>query len=291
MQTQFDMNRRLWLGGRWAPLWSERGAQTVGRGALEIGARSESVSDDGRWRGRFRLIEGEAALSPLEARGTVFRYDESRESDTPLLRLTTFWPGPARHDLYLNVGFWGELLGVEMRPRGSEDETQLRFGGMGATWDLWHSRDLEDYLRLRFGTALDHRIGDAGDTDPGGVAATPLARAEFDSLLDRGGFHRITVDAGIETPIFLEPAVERRLRRRLSGSLGYEVIFVAVNDQPVTLRVSGTGGYRDDLARTDLAGWEVGGGAGLRVNLWAPPPRPPPPPPEKTKPVQAAQAE
>jgi hypothetical protein len=290
MQTQFDMNRRFWIGGGWSPLWSDAERTTARRGQLEIGMRRERVSDDGRWRGRFRLIEGEALMQPLEARGSVFRYDESRETETPVLRISTFWPRPVRHDVYLNLGFWGEVLGVEVRPRGSEGESNVRFAGLGGTWDLWHSRDLEDYLRLRTGTALDNRLGDAGDGDGGGVAVTPLARLEMDSLIDRGGFHRLTGDVGIETPIFMEPKIDRKLRRRFSGSLGYEVIFMAVNDQPITMRVAGNAGYRDDLAMIAAHGWDVGGAVGLRVNLWAPPPNDPNvPPPTKPAATPATQ--
>ena len=76
---------------------------------------------------------------------------------------------------------------------------------------------------------------------------------------------------GIEVPVFIEPDAARRVRRRFGGSLGYEVVFLAVNDQPISLRLAGTGGFRDDLARSELHGWEVGGLASLRINLWAPP--------------------
>ncbi|MEJ7734892.1 MAG: hypothetical protein WKG00_37605 [Polyangiaceae bacterium] len=269
MQTEFDMNRRFWIGGGWAPVFSQHGGRNLARGVLEIGARSDVVSD--AWRGRFRVLEGEAMLAPLEARGFVLRYDESRESQTPFLRNTTFWHEPVRHDVYLNVGFWGDVMGAELRPRGSEDEASLRFVGIGGTWDMWHDRELEDYLRVRVGGAIDDRLGSFAEDDPGGVAITPLARLEADVIIDRAGYHRVSGDVGIETPVFMEQNVARRVRRRFGGSLGYEMVFLAVNDQPISLRLAGTGGYRDDLARSELHGWEVGGVASLRINLWAPP--------------------
>jgi hypothetical protein len=271
MQTEFDMNRRFWLGGGWAPVFSQGAGRNLARGTLELGARSDVVGFDGKWRGRFRFLEGEAMLAPIEARGFLLRYDESRESETPFLRISTFWPRPVRHDLYLNVGFWGEVLGAELRPRGSEDESALRFVGIGGTWDIWHDRELEDYLRLRVGGAVDDRLGSFAEDDPGGVALTPLARVEADVIIDRAGHHRLGGDVGVEVPMFVEPGVARRVRRRFSGSLGYELVFLAVNDQPISLRLAGTGGYRDDLARRELHGWDVGGLASLRINLWAPP--------------------
>lgn len=271
MQVEFDMNRRFWLGGGWAPVFSQHGGRNLQRGLLEIGARSDVVSPDGRWRGRFRLLEGEAMLAPIEARGVALRYDESRESETPFVRISTFWPQPVRHDVYLNVGFWGEALGAELRPRGSEDEGSVRFVGMGGTWDVWHDRELEDYLRVRVGGAVDDRLASFADDDPGGVALTPLARIEADVIVDHAGHHRVSGDVGVEVPVFVEQDVARRVRRRLSASLGYELVFLAINDQPLSLRLTGTGGYRDDLARTALHGWDVGGLASMRINLWVPP--------------------
>jgi len=46
---------------------------------------------------------------------------------------------------------------------------------------------------------------------------------------------------------------------------------LAINDQPLSLMLSGEGGYRDDLVE-EAAGWELRAGAGLRVNFWVPAP-------------------
>lgn len=267
MQTEFDMNRRFWLGGRWAPTLGQNGRREPDRAAIEIGSRIDVPSADGRRRGRVRLLEGDVTMRPLEATGTLVRYDESRASTTPILRLTTFWPGPARHDLYLDLGFWGEAMGVEYRPRGSEDETLLRFAALGLSWDLWHGTDLEDYLRLRIGGALDDHLQAGADRR---IAATPVARIETDVVVDRAGHHRITADVGAEAPIVLADD-GATVQRKLASNLGYELVVLAINDQPVTLRLSGTGGWRDDLIPA-ARGWEVGGGVGMRVSFWAPPP-------------------
>jgi hypothetical protein len=57
---------------------------------------------------------------------------------------------------------------------------------------------------------------------------------------------------------------------KLKGVVAYERVLVAINDQPLSLRLSLSG-----LARDDLAGGarnvELGGTAGLRFSFWAPP--------------------
>lgn len=270
-QTEFDMNRRLWLGASYRPSYGPHDHYQVGRVAFETGLRAEWLTTDTRTRHRLHVLDGELTVHPLGARATLVRYDTSRESGRPLLRLTTFWP-PERHDLYLNLGWFAEAGGIELRPRASDDETFLRFAAAGLTWDLWHSSDLSDYVRLRLGSAFDDLYLDRDDVAHR-LAITPLARVESDVLFDAAGLHRLTVGTGVETPVVWLEDEEAlpTVRVRFAGQAAYELVVVAINDQPLSLRLAVEGGYRDDLL-PELTGWELSGGAGVRVNFWAPAP-------------------
>jgi hypothetical protein len=268
LQTEFDMNRRLWLGGGWAPSFDEGQKAHLGQAEIDIGVHIDAPSEDGRWRGRFHLLDGQVEIGPSSsARGTLFFYDESRRVDDPILRVSTFWPRPVRHDLFLSLGYWAELLTVEARPEATPF-TRLRPVATGATWDIWHGRDLRNFFRLRLGAGVDDGIF-------GGKHAwstTGIAALELDVIVDRAGFHHLTTDVGVDAPISLQKPYP--IRTRASAGVGYEVILLAINDQPLTFRVAGRGGYRNDLPSVN-PGVDAEGNAGLRINLWAPPPEPP----------------
>lgn len=269
-QVEFDMNRRIWLGARWLPGVGQGGRQELGRAGLELGLRAETLSDDTRLRHRFHVLNGELTLNPLAVDAMLLRYDASKESEHPLMRVTTFWP-PARHDLFMNIGPWVDLLGVELRPRGSEDETHLRFAGAGLVWDLWHAPELTSFARLRLGAAAEDLYVDRPEVGHR-LALTPVAHLETDVMLGRAGMHRVTVAAGYEPPLVWDKPGEAapEARHRFRGEAAYELIVLAINDQPVTVRMAAEGGYRTDVEQG--AGWDLRGGLGLRFNLWAPGP-------------------
>lgn len=270
-QVNFDLHDRIWLGARWIPEYSETGGLGLGRAGIDVGLRAEVFDAEDLERYRFRVLVGEVTLHPFAARGTLFRFDDSRETDTPFLRFTTFWGDPARHDLYLNLGWWVDVLGVDHRPWDSPDETHLRLLAVGGSWDLWHSADLYDYVRLRIGGAFDDLYGHERD-GPNDLAVTPLVALDFDLTFDDDGFHHLQFTTGCEAPFVWRRAAgdgPTRAQRFLS-ELAYEWILIAVNDQPLSLRLSVAGGYRDDVDPS-YAGWGVQAGAGLRFSFWAPP--------------------
>ena len=266
------MNKRVWLGGRYAPTFGSSSDPDLGRAAIESGIRGEMLSYDTRSRYRFYALEGELMLNPLQVQATLFRFDQSKEAATPFLRLTTFWPEPQRHDGYLNVGWWAEVMSVSYRPRRSEDETHLRFVGVGPTLDFWHSRDMSSWLRLKVGGALEDLYLDR-EGQGHRLALTPQAMLDTDVLFDQAGMYRLTVASGYEAPlVFLQGSdAPPTLHHRFRNLLAYEMIVLAINDQPLSLRLHAEGGYRDDLVE-EASGWELRAGAGLRVNFWVPPP-------------------
>jgi len=60
------------------------------------------------------------------------------------------------------------------------------------------------------------------------------------------------------------------LRQRLRARLQYEAVVLAINDQPLTLKVAAGGEKRNDLLGVPDQ-WAFVMDAGLRFSLWAPP--------------------
>lgn len=271
-QTEFDMNKRVWIGGDWAPMLGEGDRHSIGRAAVTAGIHAEWLDYDTRHRSRISVLETQLWINPTSFETTVLSYDDSRESTTPLVRLTTFWP-PTRHDVYFNLGFWGQLGRVSIRPRAAPGESHVRVGAMGGTWDLWRGVTMESYVRLRMGGAFDdHYLEEEGTEHR--LAATPIGALESDLLLG-GGFHRLSIASTLDAPIRWENDEHSppTLRTDFENEIAYETILIAVNDQPLSLRFAVGGGYRDDLP-DPYDGWELSGAAGLRINFWAPGPDP-----------------
>ncbi|MBZ4419460.1 hypothetical protein [Myxococcus sp. RHSTA-1-4] len=261
MQFNFDLNRRLWLGGAWAPLWRE--GQTEGRMRADFGISVE-VPGEGRRLHRLRFLETELYLGEPGFDATAMRYDFSVERNEPLFRVTTFFGEPRRHDIHINLGLWMEVLRAEELERDGTEAGFLTWGAVHATLDLWHSKDLVSYVRVRAGPSVER------DYKNGFSTLVPGAALEGDLTLDRDGFHHLRLGVEAEK-VLLAPSVEGRPLRpeRLRVSAGYELILLAINDQPLSLVVDGRGAWRSDLANVP-ARWEWSAAAGLRFSLWAP---------------------
>jgi hypothetical protein len=261
MQFNFDLNRRIWLGGAWAPLW--RDGEPEGRMRADFGIALESPGR-GRRLHRFRFLDTELYLGEPGLDTTAMRYDFSVERDEPLFRVTTFLGKPRRYDLHVNLGLWMEVLRVEELERDATEAGFLTWGALHATLDLWHSRDLVSYVRVRAGPSVER------DYKNGFNTLVPGAALEGLLTLDRDGFHQARFLAEAEK-VLLAPSLEGRPLRpeRLRVSAGYELILLAINDQPLSLAVDGRGAWRGDLANVP-ARWEWSASAGLRFSLWAP---------------------
>lgn len=270
-QIGFDLNERFWLGARWLGTWSGRegGGHDLDGVGFDLGLRADVLTDNGQTKTRYRFLETDLTLSPFTVRASFLRFDTSNDGGEPFMRVTTFVGEPARHDVYLTAGWWGDLLAVEHRPRASEDDTFLRIVAAGVTWDLWHDADMTSYLRLRGGAALDDLFHAGEDSR---IAVTPLAYLEGDFTLDDRGFHHLTLSSGYEA-VYSDPDGSGHLvgAKRFVNEVAYELVLVAINDQPLTLRAAVSGGYRDDVADPQKTGWELAATAGLRFSLWAPP--------------------
>jgi hypothetical protein len=279
-QVTFDLHKRLYAGVSWAPVFHDAdGEAAAGRTSFDFGLFAyEHTTGDRRtgFRHRVRLVEGSVQLAPFGAEAVLAHYDFSRRSVIPLVRLTTFWGTPRRHDIAAHMGGWFELghLQVDELADG-RTETLWRYATAHLTWDLWRSPDMSSFVRFRGGAGLERAVVEKdADGAPGTNldrdAVTPAGAAEADLTLDDDGFHHVTLMAQLERPIFSGEARDLRTSaKRAQLRAAYEVILVAVNDQPVTLRFAGEALYRDDIPGV-AAGWDLRATAGVRLSLWAP---------------------
>lgn len=266
-QVNFDLHRRLYLGMGYAPRWRSSASDTR-RLAVDFGLLSYE-SAGARTRHRIRLVEGAAHLAPFSGRIVLVHYDLSHRRVTPLFRITTFFGKPRRYDGRLNVGAWFEAGDIEILSTPAGDEQLTRYATLHGTADLWQSADLYSFVRARGGVSFEAAESDQ-DPEPRG-AITPGGALEANITFDRSGFHHLGVSLSYENPLY----VERHPRlgsasRRMEAKLEYELIVLAINDQPLSLHLGMGASKRDDIeALPDT--WEATADAGLRFSLWAPP--------------------
>src|SRR5215831_329552 len=276
MQVSFDFGRRLWLGVGYAPHRTPAGNTEIAPAAFDFGVSYDSLSEDGRTRERYTILDGQVRLNSFGLDVTGFRYDLSHRYNHPILRITTFVREPERHDIFLNVGLYTEALHYEVAPRGIDGEEALTLGTLQATLDLWQSEDLRSYVRLRAGPGIEMRMGPWGD------------ETRYVGMLPEGT---------LEGNFVIGARAMQRLNFRLRGDLlrsatwhaeplpgdwtatadaAFERILIAINDQPVSFRVAASAYLRDDtrqivagLPSSRVLAWT--GTAGIRMAFFSPP--------------------
>jgi hypothetical protein len=261
MQTSFDMNRRLWLGGGYLIPWGK--GPGLGWATVSLGFRGEWLvgDDEAPSLVRLSLFNGDAAVNASALEATTLQIDTSRGGTTPGLRLTTFVGTPRRFDVDLSVGFWSEVLSIELHDVGARHHARLGFGAIGGTLDLWHSRDLASYVRLRADAGFEE------DRTTRVCNVTPTGAAEADITLGESGLHHVRALAQYERVIPL--AAGGVSANRVRFRLGYEVGLVAINDQPLSALIEGRADQRGDLPDQPET-WEYQGLASLRFSFWVP---------------------
>jgi hypothetical protein len=278
MQVSFDFARRLWLGVGYAPRVHANGTTEIAPAAFDFGGAWDDLSQDGRTRHRLRFLDGQVRLHGFGLDVTALRYDMSHRYQHPLLRITTFGATPARHDLFLNVGFFTEALHFETAPRGIEGEHALTIGSAQITLDLWQSADLRSYVRLRTGPGVQVRTGPWGETSRF-VGFLPQAVLEGNLLVGSRGLQQLMFRARGSLMRTVDLVPEALPGGYIADAeAAYEAILLAINDQPVSFRIAAQGGVRGDaLASTPTVsslvtpGWEWTGTAGFRMSFLSPP--------------------
>jgi hypothetical protein len=269
-QINFDLKRRLYFGVGYTPqkiLDNLDNPLQNRRSSLDFGLFIfEHLGD--RMRHRIRLMEGSVRVEPFSSEVVVAHYDLSRKFIDPLLRITTFVGTPQRHDLQLNLGLWTEAGGLEIHPTPGGHSSIWKHATAQVTLDIWQSAKLDSFLRVRTGMGLEGQ-----HTDGTGYrsALTESSALELDTVLDPEGFHNLRVEVVHELPRYFLPLINgQKLGQRMRAKVQYEAIVLAINDQPLTLKLAAGGEKRNDIMGVPDR-WAFVADAGLRFSLWAPP--------------------
>ncbi|MDC0709610.1 hypothetical protein POL68_14155 [Stigmatella sp. ncwal1] len=265
MQFNFDLHRRFYMGGAWSPLMRQGEEARTDRFRVDFGIQTEFPTGQEEQRlHRLAFLESELYPGEENLDITLIRYDFNVERKVPLFRITTFFGKPRRFDVGLNLGFWSEAIHQEIIEREDSELSLLTWLALHGTLDLWHSEDLVSFVRLRAGAGLERDRTNALNT------VVPTVALEGDLTLDVNGFHHLIFGVEAEKVLLAEEVTGRPLRpERLKARVGYELILLAINDQPLSLVADGRGGWRNDMAGVSPK-WEWSANAGLRVSLWAP---------------------
>lgn len=271
-QVNFDLTRRLYLGGGWAPQARLDEPVDRARSSIDFGLFIfETTSEDVRTRHRLRVVEGDVHLAPFSADVVLFHYDMSHRFLDPLLRITTFMGTPRRHDLTLDVGIWSQAGHVEVHhaPMSKGGDSTLWKLGVGqVTLDLWQSAQLDSYARLRTGMGWERLYTESiGDLS----AVTGASAFEIGWIPDDRGFHNLKLELQHEVPRYFQPHPKTgRYGNRMRARFEYEAIALAINDQPISIVVGAQSERRDDLPDSTNT-WAFVADIGARFSLWAPP--------------------
>ncbi len=271
-QINFDLKRRMYFGAAYTPKKILENPLESTRTSIDFGMFIFNYLADGETptMHRVRLMEGQVHLEPFSAELTVAHYDVSRRFLDPLLRITTFVGEPQRHDLKLNLGLWTDVGGLEIHHTDAGYTQLWKHAAAQITLDLWQSHDMDSFLRLRTGIGLE---GQRDEVNGYRSAVTPASAIEFDVVADEEGFHNFRIELATEMPRYFDTVGPTgKLTKRLRARVQYEAIVLAINDQPLTLKLAASGEKRDDIPGVPEQ-WAFVLDAGLRFSLWAPPRR------------------
>jgi hypothetical protein len=270
-QIDFDLHRRMYFGIAYAPRAILENPTESKRTSINFGLLVADWLERGRnpTRHRLRLGVGEVHMVPFSAELTLAHYDVSHRWADPLLRITTFVGTPQRHDLHLDLGLWTEGGGLELRRTALGNSQLWKHATAQVTLDLWASPDLESFLRVRTGAALE---GQHDDINGYRSAMTETSALDLDCMLDDSGFHNLRFEIAHEVPHYFSPYTSMAgvFVQRMHAKVQYEAIVLAINDQPLTLNLAAGGEKRNDIPGIPDT-WAFVLDAGLRFSLWAPP--------------------
>jgi hypothetical protein len=281
-QTKFDLYDRFYVGAGWAPTYEKPAAPApaprglpFGRAQIELGFEASVLSPKGRSRHDFKVLEGAAAFGDFQLHGLLFAYDYQHEHRRPAFWLSTFFGKPRVYPIPIPLGFGFRLLDVEDRPPSLRDSLDIEMGEAHLSWSPLVSHDMYTRLRLEAGADTGKYWADRRDAAKGFgtgrwyVGFTSAIRSRVS--LGQGGLHYLFADVTYTRPALLAQGDEPlRMVNRVTAQLAYEGVFLAINDQPLSLRLAALGSARDD-APASTRGLEVGATAGLRFSFWAPP--------------------
>jgi hypothetical protein len=279
-QVKFDLLNRLYIGAAWAPTFQTgRGAYLppglpFGRGHAELGIHLSILSPKNRSRHDMRLLEGSATFADLELRGTLFSYDYQHVRRRPAFWLSTFFGEPEVHPILPHMGWGFRILSVTDRQPTLRDALDIEYAEVHLAYNPWQSNDMYSHLRVEFGGDIgghweDRRLF-AQSLTTGRVYIGPTAAIESRLSLGQGGLHYLFSELTFRRPTLFTSDGSTATINRLAAQVAYEGVLIAINDQPISVRVAAQGTTQNDFA-SDVRAVDVRFTAGLRMSFWAPP--------------------
>jgi hypothetical protein len=277
-QVKFDLLNRFYIGAGWAPtLQSTRGFEVpagfpFARANAELGIVLSVLSPRGRSRHDMRLLDGAATFADLEVRGTLFSYDYQHEHRRPAFWISTFFGEPEVHPVLPRMGWGFRILSVLDRQPSYRDSLDMEFGEVHIAYNPWQSNDMYSNFRLEVGADVGAHWSDrqAVSRASGNYFLGPTFAAKSRVSLGKGGLHYLFTDLNVRRSTIVSGQYLGATINRLTGSLAYEGVLIAINDQPISLRLATEGRTQNDFVR-DVRAVELRFLAGLRMSFGAPP--------------------
>jgi hypothetical protein len=276
-QVKFDLLNRIYLGVSWLPTLEGPDASlpsfSLGRAQAETGLHISVLRPNKRSRHDIRILEGSAAFGDLELKGLLFSYDYQHIHRRPAFWLTTFVGPPRVYPINPGIGWGFRLLNINDRPPAFRNTFDMEVAEAHLSWNPWQSNDMFSHLRLEAGGDFGKFWEDRGLISQGlgtGSWYTGFSGAVKSRFsLGEGGLHYMFLDVSYLHPTFVDGPFAGKSIHRVRAAWAYEAIFVAINDQPLSLRLAAIGSSREDM-RTGAQSIEGTFTIGLRFSFWAP---------------------
>jgi hypothetical protein len=279
-QVKFDLLNRVYLGAGWVPTFTRKGdvpqppSFPFGRAHAEAGIHVSALIPESRARHDLKILEGSATFDDLEVTGVLLTYDYQHIHRRPGFWLSTFLGPPAVYPISPPLGWGFRLVRVHDRPPSSRDTLDLELIEAHMAWNPWQSGDLYSHLRFEVGGDigeywLDRSVASEG-LDSGVLYAGVTGAVKSRFSLGEGGLHYLFTEFEYRRPTLLAGDLKGKSVNRLGAEVAYEGIFLAINDQPISARLTAAGNTRNDFD-DDVRNVELRFTAGLRVSFWAPP--------------------
>jgi hypothetical protein len=279
-QVKFDLLNRLYLGVAWLPTFQLRNATSLpasfplGRARAEAGIHVSALSTHARARHDMRILDGSATFDDLELSGVLFTYDYQHLHRRPAHWLSTFVGKPRVHPIVPQLGWGFRLMAVSDRPPAFRDTLDVELGEAHLAWNPWQSSDMYSHIRFEAGADVGEywqdRAAITGGLDTGSWYLGPTSAVKSRFSLGEGGLHSLSTGFAYRRSSVAKGSGKGEAMNRVEASMAYEGILVAIDDQPVSLRLAAMGASRNAL-EADVRDVEVKLAAGLRVSFWAPP--------------------
>jgi hypothetical protein len=281
-QTKFDLLDRVFIGLAYAPVFARGGEGTptpqkfsMGLARAELGMDASLLSSHGRSRHDFQVLTGALSFTDFHFNGLVFAYDYQQVHRRPAFWVTTFFGDPKVYPAAIPFGWGTRLLNVEDRPAAAPSTFDMEITEVHLSWNPWQSSDMYSRLRLEAGADVGKAWADrtqiANGLSTGRWYAGFTSALRLRVALGDGGLHYLFADVAYLHPTLIPNSANPALPlNKLKGTVAYERVLIAINDQPLSLRLTAGGTVRDDLAG-GARNVEISSTAGLRFSFWAPP--------------------